>query len=80
MSQTLVLDRDTEALIEEEVVSGRFPDAAAMVKAAVQAFVDQAELSAAEIRRLCDEGDASGDAGTADEVFDRIEAGLRAPL
>lgn len=78
MSQAFVVDAETEALIGAEVDAGRFASAAEMIKVAVRSLVDNGELGSAEIRRLCDEGRATGIAGTVDEVFDRVEARLRA--
>lgn len=78
MSEAIPLDPETQSLIDAEVRSGGFLDAADVLRAAMRAFVDDSELAAADVRRLCDEGEASGIAGTADEVFARVQARLSA--
>jgi antitoxin ParD1/3/4 len=82
MPRSYALGERFEAFIDAQVKGGRYNNASEVVREALRLLEDHEklrELRNAEVRRLVEEGRASGfsDANT---VFDRLEAKYREPV
>lgn len=72
MTDQVYLDKDLQAAVDEAVAAGDYPDAEAVVREALEVWQKRrAEKAAAveKVRRLWDEGIASGPGIPAEDFF-----------
>lgn len=80
MTVDLALDEDTYGWLRDQITSGRFPDEAAVVRAGLlmmRGCGTDRDWHIAQLCRLAEEGERSGDAGPAEEVFAELRARFR---
>ena len=63
MALTITLPDEIARIVEEKVAAGGWETPADVVGAAILSMPAESEIDVAELRRLCEEGFASGDAG-----------------
>jgi len=84
MPRSFALGHGFEAFIDAQVREGRYNNASEVVRDALRLLEDQEklrELRLAELRRLAEEGRASGlSAEDGEAVLDRLEAKYRAMI
>jgi antitoxin ParD1/3/4 len=84
MPRSFALGERFEAFIDAQIEGGRYNNASEVVRDALRLLEDQEklrELRLAELRRLTEEGEASGlSVEDGEAVLDRLEAKYRAML
>lgn len=84
MPRSFALGERFEAFIDAQIQGGRYNNASEVVRDALRLLEDQEklrELRLAELRRLAEEGRASGlSAEDGEAVLDRLEAKYRAMI
>ena len=66
MALTITLPDELARLAEEKIAAGHYPPPVDVVGAALFALGDEPDIDPVELKRLSDEGIASGDAGPLD--------------
>jgi antitoxin ParD1/3/4 len=83
MSRSFALGDHLDAFIEREIECGHYDDASEVVRAGLRLLEEQARLrqmEREEIAQLVQEGRRSGTMLPAQEVFDRVEARIKAAM
>lgn len=81
MSRSFALGNDLEACIDRQIKCGYYTDASEVVRAGLRLLENQERLQQSEreeIARLIDEGRREAITVPATEVFDRLEACIKA--